>query len=144
MFTVVVFGGSLVMMILGQAGANVPLQLIALSEWVLSVFSAGSAWTIMSIGMVVTAFSMVGYMELSRVLETTTCDECDREFCLSFEYALYVPGSGEESYEKVRDDEGNVQGTKVSGYTYTGPLYATCTTRDETVKREGWSWYVST
>lgn len=96
------------------------------------------------VGMMVTVFSMVGYMILTEAYKEATCGECGEEFCLTFKYATYDPCAREEHTNRVYDNDGNPVGTEVSGYTYRdGTVYATCTTRDELVEIEHKNWYVS-
>lgn len=143
-FTVALFGSVFVALIIGQFGADVPSEFASFSVWMVSAIGPDLTMIIAGVGMMVATFSIVGYTELNRLFDETTCNECDRDFCLSFEYVLYNPNTKEEHQENVRDEEGNVQGVRTTGYSYKGTLYATCMTRNEMVEVEDWNWYVST
>lgn len=143
-FTVALFGSVFVALIIGQIGADVPSEFATLSVWIVSAIGPNLTMILAGGGALVATLSIVGYTELNRVFDKTTCDECDKDFCLSFDYVLYNPNTKEVREENVRDEEGNVQGVRTTGYIYKGTLYATCTTRNKPVEIEDWNWYVST
>lgn len=67
------------------------------------------------IGMMVTVFSMVGYMILTEAYKEATCGECGEEFCLTFEYATHAPCAREEHTNRFGTTMGTLSGRKYWG-----------------------------
>lgn len=143
-FIMTPFAVAFITLPLEQIGADIPPEFVAFGEWVISAIGAYPTMLITTAGVAVAAFSTVGHTELNNILHETTCDECGKNFCLSYDYVLYNSGTQKEHEDEVYDDNGELKGTITSGYSYKGSLYATCTTRNERVEIEDWNWYVST
>lgn len=137
------FAVALITFGLGQIEADIPAEFVAFSEWVVPAIGGYTTMMIAAGGMFIAMLSFTGYTELNSVFDTTTCDKCGENFCRVFDYVLYNPATKEKHDEEVRDEDGKLQGTRTSGYSYKGTLYATCTTRNEMVEIEDWNWYVS-
>lgn len=142
-FIMMPFAVALITFALGQIGADIPPEFIAFGEWVVLAIGGYPTMMIATAGMFVAMLSFTGYTELNRIFDTTTCDECSKNFCLLFDYVLYNPETREPDEEEVRDEDGKLQGIRTSGYFYKGTLHTTCTTRNEMMEIEDWNWYVS-
>jgi hypothetical protein len=138
------FATALFIYSLGLFGMNIPPELIAYGEQIVSTLGLYSTLIGVAAGVLPVAGALIGLTSVNQVHDKTTCDGCPENFCLTFDYALYHPDSHEEHSTTEYDDENNPVGTRTIGYSYKGTLYATCTERDEMVEIEDWNWYVPT